>query len=162
MIRVLNGSNEKLMKSCWKIDSEQKSPHVRESKTFLNSGFHAVDSIIQYSLSVEHGFRISIVSGIRHGFFELYSRFQSSGFQSSGFQIPQEKLPDSGIQEQKCPGLITESEFPYTGRKTFYACNQQNIRVFFTFGSTFDEQDICCVSCWFLCYNNRRCVRSVL
>ena len=42
----------------------QQSAHVRESKTVLDSGFHAVDSGFQSSLSVELGFRIPIVSGI--------------------------------------------------------------------------------------------------
>ena len=44
------------------------SPHVRESKTVLDSGFHAVDSGFQLlgsrSYRVELGFQIAIVSGI--------------------------------------------------------------------------------------------------
>ena len=44
------------------------SPHVRESKTVLDSGFHAVDSGFQLlgsrSYTVELGFQIPIVSGI--------------------------------------------------------------------------------------------------
>ena len=43
-------------------------PHVRESKTVLDSRFHSVDSVIQVLdlrfLSVEPGFRIRIASGI--------------------------------------------------------------------------------------------------
>ena len=38
-------------------------PHVRESKTILDSGFYAVDSGLR-SLSVKLGFLISNVSGI--------------------------------------------------------------------------------------------------
>ena len=45
-----------------------QSPHVRGSKTLLDSGFHAIDPVFQYwiadSLSVEFGFRIPIVGGI--------------------------------------------------------------------------------------------------
>ena len=59
----------------------RNSPHVRETKTVLDSGFHAVDSGFQSldsrSFSVELG----------------------SGFQGPGFRIPHEKnFPDSGIR----------------------------------------------------------------
>ena len=70
------------------------SPLVRESKTVLDSGFHAgiLDSRywISDSLSKELGSRIPILRW-DSGFLELYSGFQSSGFhkqQFPGFQNP--------------------------------------------------------------------------
>ena len=66
------------------------SPHVRESKTVLDSGFHVVDSrfqipgtVFQY-LSVELGFWTLIVSGIPDSMscipdsISKFSRFQGS------------------------------------------------------------------------------------
>ena len=65
------------------------SPRVRESKTVLDSGFHAVDSGFQIlnSLSLELGFRIPI--------FRWIPDFLSCrpGSQSPGFQIPQVNVP---------------------------------------------------------------------
>ena len=65
------------------------SPHVRESKTVLDSGFHAVDSGFQIlnSLSLELGFRIPI--------FRWIPDFLSCrpGSQSPRFQIPQVNVP---------------------------------------------------------------------
>ena len=54
-----------------------ESPHVRESKTVLDSGFNAVHSRFQV---------------LDSGFLELYT-----GFQSPGFQIFKIEFPDSGI-----------------------------------------------------------------
>ena len=80
------------------------SRHVRESKTVLDSGFHAVDSRVQLldsrSFSVELGFRIPIVSGI----LDFYGCIPDS--KAQGFRIPQAKF-----------SKIAESGFPYMGRK---------------------------------------------
>ena len=61
------------------------SPYVRESKTVLDSKFHAVDSGFQLldsrSFSMKLGFRIPIVSGIQDS-----------------------KVPDSRFHMQKFPG----------------------------------------------------------
>ena len=89
------------------------SPHVRESKTVLDSGFHAVDSGFQLldsrSYTVELGFRIPIVRGIP----------------DSDSCIPDSKAQDSGFHKQKFPRFrilhakisrIPESGFPYMGR----------------------------------------------
>ena len=73
----------------------RNSPHVRETKTILDSGFHAMDSGFQSldsrSFSVELG----------------------SGFQGPGFRIPHEKI-----------SRIPESGFPYMGphKYTFSEC----------------------------------------
>ena len=59
------------------------SPHVRESKTVCDSGFHAVDSRFQV---LDSRFFISgtwILDSNRQwnsGFLQLYSGFQSPGF----------------------------------------------------------------------------------
>ena len=89
------------------------SPHVRESKTVLDSGFHAVDSgfqlLVSRSYTVELGFRIPIVRGIP----------------DSDSCIPDSKAQDSGFHKQKFPRFrilhakisrIPESGFPYMGR----------------------------------------------
>ena len=94
------------------------SPHVRESKTVLDSGFQAVDSGFQLldsrSYTVELGFRIPIVRGIP----------------DSDSCIPDSKAQDSGFHKQKFPRFrilhakisrIPESGFPYMGR--FRLCN---------------------------------------
>ena len=64
------------------------SRHVRESKTVLDFGFHAVDSRVQLldsrSFSVELGFRIPIVSGI----LDFYGCIPDSQAQDSGFRKP--------------------------------------------------------------------------
>ena len=73
------------------------SPHIRESKTVLDSGFHAIDcgfQVLDFSLcqqNLDSGFQSLVGSG----FLEVYS-----GFQSPRFRIPQEKVPG----------------FPYMGR----------------------------------------------
>ena len=61
------------------------SPHVRETKTVLDSGFHAVDSGFQISCqwTLDSGFHRKWDSG----FIGL-----NSGFQSTGFQIPGTKI----------------------------------------------------------------------
>ena len=64
----------------------------RESKTVLDSGFHAVDSGTFFS---ENWFLQCWFQP-----FDLYFRFQSSEF-----RIPQQKWPNSGFYKQKCPGL---------------------------------------------------------
>ena len=70
------------------------SPDVRESKTFLNSGFHVTDS-----LSVELGFRIPIVSGIPDSLSCIPdSKAQDSGFHSKFFR-------DSEFHKKKFRGL---------------------------------------------------------
>ena len=63
------------------------SPHVRETKTVLDSGFHAVDSGFQISCqwTLDSGFHRKWDSG----FIELNSRFQSTGFQIPGTKICQ-------------------------------------------------------------------------
>ena len=91
------------------------SPHVRECKTVLDSGLHAVDSgfrvVDSRSFSVEVGFRIPIVSWI----LDSYTC------------IPDSKTHDSRFPKQHFPGFriphanisrIPESEFPYKGRDT--------------------------------------------
>ena len=78
------------------------SPDVRESKTFLQSEFHAVYSGFQLldsrSFSMKLGFRIPIVSGILDS-----------------------KVPDSRFQMQKFPGCpnpdsLTWGEFHQSGK----------------------------------------------
>ena len=77
------------------------SPHVRESKTVLDSGFHAMDSGFQGT-----GFQIQWDLDTRFcrqwdsGFLELFS-----GFQSPGFWYPLARI-------SPIPG----SRFPYMGR----------------------------------------------
>ena len=64
-------------------------PHVRVSKTVLDSGFNAVDfgfPLLDYGFFVS-GFRIPIISGIPH------SKAQNTGFHKQkfpGILIPQE------------------------------------------------------------------------
>ena len=89
------------------------SPHVRESKTLLDSGFHAVDSGFQLldsrSFSVELGFRIRIVSGI----LDSYTCIPDSKAQDSGFhkqKFPRFRIPNAKISR------IPESGFLYMGR----------------------------------------------
>ena len=89
------------------------SPHVRESKTLLDSGFHAVDSgfhlLDSRSFSVELGFRIRIVSGIP----DSYTCIPDSKAQDSGFhkqKFPRFRIPNAKISR------ILESGFLYMGR----------------------------------------------
>ena len=73
------------------------SPHTRESKTVVDSGFQAVNSgfqMLDSSLSVELGFRIPIVSRI------LDSKARDSGFQKQSFPVFQD--PDSLIWGELC------------------------------------------------------------
>ena len=73
------------------------SPHGRESKTVLDSGFQAVNfgfQMLDSSLSVELGFRIPIVSRI------LDSKARDSGFQKQSFSVFQD--PDSLIWGELC------------------------------------------------------------
>ena len=67
--------------------------HVRrESKTVVDSGFHAVDSRFQV---LDSGFFVSETWIPDSGFLELFS-----GFQSPGFQIPRIKIyqiPETGL-----------------------------------------------------------------
>ena len=90
------------------------SPHVRESKTLLESGFHAVDSGFQLqdsrSFSVELGFRIGIVSGIP----DFYTCIPDSKAHDSGFhkqKLPRFRIPNAKISQ------IPESGFLYMGRE---------------------------------------------
>ena len=89
------------------------SPHVRESKELLDSGFHAVDSgfhlLDSRSFSVELGFRIRIVSGIP----DSYTCIPDSKAQDSGFhkqKFPRFRIPNAKISR------IPESGFLYMGR----------------------------------------------
>ena len=89
------------------------SPHVRESKTLLDSGFHAVDSgfhlLDSRSFSVELGFRIRIVSGIP----DSYTCIPNSKAQDSGFhkqKFPRFRIPNAKISR------IPESGFLYMGQ----------------------------------------------
>ena len=89
------------------------SPHVRESKALLDSGFHAVDSgfhlLDSRSFSVELGFRIRIVSGIP----DSYTCIPNSKAQDSGFhkqKFPRFRIPNAKISR------ILESGFLYMGR----------------------------------------------
>ena len=69
-------------------------PHVRESKTVLDSGFRAVD----------FGFKV------------LDSRFFVSGIPDSLSCIPDSKAQDSGFLKQKFPGFGSQ-EFRTWGEK---------------------------------------------
>ena len=88
-----------LRSSRLKLSPARKSPHVRESKTLLDSGFHAVDSgfhlLDSRSFSVELGFRIRIVSGIP----DSYTCIPDSKAQDSGFH--KQKFPRFRIQNAK-------------------------------------------------------------
>ena len=90
------------------------SPHVRESKTVLDSGFNFVSSgfqvLLSTSFSVELGFRIPIVNGIP----DSYSCIPDSNAHDSRlhmqnfprFRIPREKNSQySGFHMQKFPGF---------------------------------------------------------
>ena len=89
------------------------SPHVRESKTLLDSGFHAVDSGFQLLdsryFSVELGFRIRIVRGIP----DSYTCIPDSKAQDSRFH--KQKFPRFRIRNAKI-SRIPESGFLYMGR----------------------------------------------
>ena len=79
------------------------SPHGRESKTILDSGFQAVNfgfQMLDSTLSVKLGFRIPIVSRI------LDSKARDSGFQKQKFPVFQD--PDFLIWgELCCIGVIS-------------------------------------------------------
>ena len=89
------------------------SPHVRESKTLLDSGFHAVDSGFQLldsrSFSVKLWFPIRIVSGIS----DSYTCIPDSKTQDSGFH--KQKFPRFWIPNAKI-SQIPESGFLYMGQ----------------------------------------------
>ena len=94
------------------------SLHVRESKTVLDSGFHAVDSGFQLldstSFSVELGFRIP----------NLYS-----GLEGPGFQIPQAKrFLDSGFQVQKFAGLRNPDTLPWGEHLRIWVLDSADLR----------------------------------
>ena len=97
-----------------RVCAAQRSPHVRESKTVLDSGFHAVDSEFQLldsrSYTVELGFRIPIVSGIP----DSHSCIPDSNSQDSGFH--KQKFPRFRILHAKI-SRIPESGFLYMGRQ---------------------------------------------
>ena len=116
------------------------SPHVRESKTVLDSGFHAVD----------FGFQLLDSSLCR---WNLDSGFQSLvGFRIPWpeFQIPKRRIPDSPTQispdsephKQKYPGfqnLLHEAtrwknnlkdEYPIPGRERTRVCDSRETRSF--------------------------------
>ena len=86
-------------------------PHVRISKTVLDSGFQAVESglqVLDSSLcqwNLDSGFQ----SLVWFRNLELYSGFQSPGFHKQSFpwlRIPEEKI-----------SWIPESKFPYKGQR---------------------------------------------
>ena len=110
----------------------KNSYNVRESKTLLDSGFHAVDSgfylLDSRSFSVELGFRIRIVSGFR--------------IPTPVFRIPKPRIPDStsknfqdsGFQMQKFPWFWNPDSFTWSEKtRTMYyrydvskfCCNSQ-------------------------------------
>ena len=65
--------------------SLRRSPHVRESKTILDSGFHAVDSRFQILLNSCYGFHF----GLSYGFFASGVRIpESNSYWDSGFLAP--------------------------------------------------------------------------
>ena len=110
--------------------STYDSPHVRESKTVLDSGFHAMDSgfslLYLKSFSEDLGFRIPIVSGI----LDSYSCIPDSKAQDSRFQ--KQNFLRFRILQAKISGIL-ESGFPYMGRydldqlhfhSTFYITNK--------------------------------------
>ena len=73
------------------------SPHGRESKTVLDSGFQAVNfgfQMLDSTLSVKLGFRIPIVGRI------LDSKARDSGFQNQKFPVFQD--PDFLIWGELC------------------------------------------------------------
>ena len=73
------------------------SPHGRESKTVLDSGFQAVNfgfQMLDSTLSLKLGFRIPIVSRI------LDSKARDSGFQKQKFPVFQD--PDFLIWGELC------------------------------------------------------------
>ena len=78
------------------------SPHVRDSKTVSDSGFHAVDSGFQvlHSSLFQWNLDSGLQSLVDSGFLDLFSEFQSPGFQ----------IPHTNISK------ITESGFLYTAR----------------------------------------------
>ena len=71
------------MGNVFSFTQKEVSPHLRESKTVFDAGFHAVDS----------GFRVPDSS--------LYPWNLDSGSQSQGFRIPPVKIsrnPESGFR----------------------------------------------------------------
>ena len=93
-IRVATKGDPKLSVLC------EFSPHVRESKAALDSGFHALDS----------GFQNWILEFVSGTWILDSNLYWNSGLQSPGFPLPPEKffwipvsssknLPDSGIAE---------------------------------------------------------------
>ena len=65
--------------------SLRRSPHVRESKTILDSGFHAVDSRFQILLNSCYGFHF----GLSYGFFASGVRIpESNSYWDFGFLAP--------------------------------------------------------------------------
>ena len=93
----------------WSREIWVLAPHVRESKTLLDSGFHAVDSGFQLldfrPFSVEIWFRIRIVSGIP----DSYTCIPDSKAQDSGFH--KQKFPRFWISNAKYPGFRNPDSF---------------------------------------------------
>ena len=95
------------------------SPHGRESKTVLDSGFQAVNfgfQMLDSTLSVTLGFRIPIVSRI------LDSKARDSGFQNQKFPVFQD--PDFLIWgELCCIGVVSTFTLSRMSRlKKFIVC----------------------------------------
>ena len=124
---ALDNSNPLFSMSQWVFHISESSqaalilylPHVRESKTVLDSGFHTLDSGFQVLdsslLSAELGFWIPIVSGISDSLSCIPdSKTQNSGFLElySGFQNPGCRIPHFTSKNF----LDSESVFPYQGR----------------------------------------------
>jgi len=87
----------KLRTTTWNLFEIGDSLHVRKFKTFLDSGFHAVDSEFEV-LDVGILCRWNLDSGFQFASgLELYSGFQSPEFwfpqlKFLGFRIPQAKI----------------------------------------------------------------------
>ena len=95
-----SGFNKQTFPSFRIPDSLEALPHVREFK-ILDSSPYILDSRywILYSLTVELGFRNSIVGGILDSLSCIPdSKTQDSGFHKSNF-------PDSRFHKQKFPGF---------------------------------------------------------
>ena len=123
------------------------SPHVRKSKTVLDSGFHAVDSGFQEfrircrfripdsgfavdsgfrTLSVEFGFQIPIVNGIR----DPSSRIPDS--KASDFATSRKSFPDSGFLKQWFLGLRNLDFLTWSDTfETVCMCEQKQYPVWF-------------------------------
>ena len=121
------------------IARTQLSPKLRESKTVLDSGFHAVDYGFQVLDSVLFARRTWILDS---GFLEMYSRFQSPGFRilqakrkqptfgdaTTGFPAKwrlRNERTNSILMSRHYPDLGSASDRSCRGGK-FYSTNQKH------------------------------------